>query len=344
LPSRPTVVYTYDKYQQVGSRWIPTLITIDRFSTDETPSRLISSDVWRISSISPAPLERGAFQVPIADDATVQYRCSQSAKPLVYLQSQADSQNNQISSDTLLNLRLGALQSSAAKNCATLAMKYVAPKMGASVTDSQLASLINPVDGKTSLLALQQFGLGLGLYTKAGTTDIETLKSLAADHQIILYLPGNGHFAAVGNVDEKFIRLVDLTKNYFYYSIPLTQFHLDWEGVALLLSNEPFAAPEGTMEMDVAEQQTILGAACTTGHYSCSNMVQEESVVFCAVDCTGLYEFWFERWACLCDTEGSCSNSVMIRFSTTPCIEDPIELGNCDVTGDWTDYNMRACM
>ncbi len=344
LPGRPTWIYTYDGFQEVGNRWIPRLITLDRFSTNETPSRLIHSEVWRITSIQSGMLAADAFAVPIAADATVQYHSPQSEKPLIYQHSEPNDDNNQVDSDSLLNLRLEALQSSSAKNCATLAMKYVAPKMGASVTDSQLASLINPVDGKTSLFALQQFATGLGLYTKAVTTDLETLKSLAREYQVIVYLPGSGHFAAVGNVDGKFIRLVDLTKNYFYYSIPLTQFHLDWEGTALLLSPQPFAAPAGTTEMDAAGQQAILGAACTTGHYSCSTMVQEENTVFCEVTCMGLYEYWYERWTCACDTVGSCSNGVMIRYSTSPCLEDPQIQGNCIITGIWTNYNMRACM
>ena len=64
---------------------------------------------------------------------------------------------------------------------------------------------------------MQQFAESLGLNTVAAKIDIKTLNGLG-DCQVIVYLPGQKHFAVLGMMDAEYVRLIDMSSNKFYFA------------------------------------------------------------------------------------------------------------------------------
>ena len=145
----------------------------------------------------------------------------------------------------------------------------------------------------------------------------------------------------LGNIDEEYIRIIDLTKDKFFYRTDLTQIDQDWGGVALIVSNDPINSP--VIDIPDAQLNDIIGS----GGYSCTNLLQEYDVILCdepiGGECSGNYYIFYERWGCEAAASGSCSSSQMLRFEKTPCINNPHDPYVCIVSGNWTSYYMRAC-
>ncbi len=344
LPNNTTHTWQYYDYKLFGNSWIPSEIAMEKYDGKWSSPRLVSSDIWRFTLIDTSIPDEKAMTVDMAEDALIEHYVPNRQKALMYLKSSQTEEGDGIDSEELLAIRLAASETTSTQNCATLAMKYIAPKMGVTVNDSQLSSIISSSDSTTSLYHLGQFANSLGLYTQAVNTDIETLKTLS-HYKIILHIPGNNHFVVVGNIDDDYIRLIDLAKNKFYYRTKLNQFDFDWtEGTALIISSQPLALPDTTQVLDLAQQQAIRGAACETGFYSCSNLLQPEEIFYCISSCEGTYDYFYERWGCICDTSGSCSGQILPRLIYSMCIDDLLNYPNCTITGNWTTLTMRACM
>ncbi|HEW79659.1 MAG TPA: hypothetical protein ENH34_06840 [Phycisphaerales bacterium] len=324
----------YDNYQLISENWVPATILIERY--EAVTNRLLARDLWDITSINGNVPEIGSFDVSYESDALIEHFSDITNKPVMYRYSDT------VDTDLLLADRLAfaVSEGTQTQNCATAALKYVTGQLDKNVTDSQLAELVTEPNNDTSLLAMKQFAQGLGLYSRAVKTDIQTLKSLSGC-EVILYIPGKKHFVVLGDIDNDYVRIIDLTKNKFYYRTDTDFFGMDWtEGVALLISNQPIA---GSFN-DISDTQlsNITGAA----GYSCTNLLQEYDVVFCSDTgnlCGGYYEEYYERWGCETADSGSCSSSVLIRYKESPCIEDIYIPEACDITGEWTYYYMRAC-
>ncbi|MHC4681818.1 MAG: hypothetical protein ACYTEK_24400, partial [Planctomycetota bacterium] len=92
-------------------------------------------------------------------------------------------------------------------------------------------------------------------------------------------------------------------------------------------------------DIDDAGLRTITGGA----GYTCTDLLQEYDVVYCTYDCDGYYEVYPTRWGCEEAESGSCQSSRYLRSAESPCIEDPYDPWDCDITGDWDFHYMRAC-
>jgi hypothetical protein len=119
---------------------------------------------------------------------------------------------------------------------------------------------------------------------------------------------------------------------------------MDWtEGTALLISNRPIELQGNFTELNDTELHNIVGAA----GYTCTRLLQEYNVIFCAQPvlgaCEGYYYIYWERWGCESAASGSCSSSIMERMRKAPCINDPYDPYACDVSMPWIFYYMRAC-
>jgi hypothetical protein len=299
-------------------------------------NRLLARDLWDITSIDTNTPESYDFEVGYEADALIEHFSFSGSKPEMYRYSQ------RVDTNLLLAERsaYAASESAQPQNCATAALKYVTSQLGKDVTGQQLAQLVNKPDKTTSLYEMKQFAQGMGLYCRAVKTDVQTLKSLHGC-KAILHIPGKKHFVVLETIDDKYVWTIDLASNKFYYRTDTDFFGMDWtEGTALLISNSPIVG-EFT-EIDNQQLQAITGAA----GYSCTRLLQTYNVIFCDYvggECGGIYQVYFTRYGCELAETGSCSSTKMIRYKTTPCIEDPYNPDACTGTGEWTCYYMRAC-
>ncbi len=326
-----TISAQYGNHQKVSGRWVPTTISIERYNA--LTNRQLGYDVWDFTLLSGNAPASGGFSVKYDPGALIEHRTSVTAKPAVYRYSEI------IDTDLLLAERLAfaASEGTAAQNCATAAMKYVASQLGKNVTDRQLAQLVNRADNATSLYAMKNFALGSGLYCRAVRADIQTLRSLSGC-QAILHIPSKNHFVVLGDIDDECVWSIDLASDQFCYRTDINFFDMDWTGgVALLVSDRPIT---GTFnDIDDAELRTITGSS----GYTCTDLLQEYDVIFCTWDCGGYYEYYPTRYGCESAPSGMCISDTFLRSAETPCITDHYNLFECDVTGDWDFYYMRAC-
>jgi len=327
-----TIRKQYSDYRSVAGSWVPATILIERFEAGT--NRLLAHDLWSFDVIDSNVPGVGSFDVKYEPDALIEYASNITDRPAVYRYSPI------VDTDALLAERLvyAADEGSQPQNCATAALKYTTSNLGKGVTDSQLARLVT--DDETSLLAMKQFAQQLGLHCRAVTTDIDTLKNLD-NCQVILHIPGKKHFVVLESIDNSFVRIVDLTKDKFYYRTDINFFGMDWpDGTALLISDEPIAGEFA--EINDADLDNITGGS----GYSCTRLLQEYNIIFCTRIgelCEGYYQRYWERWGCKPAESGSCRSIWFWRLTACPRIEDLDNPFGCKGNGDFTFYYMRAC-
>ena len=328
---KTTVSTQYGSYQMIAGRWVPTTISTERY--DALTSKLLASDVWDFTMVSSQTPAAGSFVIGYDPDALIEYRSSVTAKPAVYRYSQI------IDTDLLLANRLAfaASEGIQAQNCATVAMKYAASQLGKDLTDRQLAQLIDGAGGTTSLSAMKGFALRSGLYCRAVRIDTRTLKSLIGC-QVILHIPKKNHFVVLGDIDNAYVWSIDLASDKFCDRTDISFFDMDWsDGVALVISDRPILGPPS--DIGEAELRTITGGS----GYSCTNLLQEEEVIYCTGSCDGYYEYYPTLYGCEEAESGMCMSSMYLRLAEVPCMINPYDVLDCYVTGDWDCYYMRAC-
>ncbi len=324
----------YSDYQLIANGWIPFTILLEQYEAGS--NKLLAHDLWNITNIDANTLESYDFKVGYEDDALIEHFSFDDDKPEMYRYSQG------VNTDLLLAERLAyaASEGTQFQNCATAALKYVASQFSKNVMDQQLSQLVNESEKTTTLYLMKQFVQGLGLYCRAVKTDIQMLKSLNGC-EVILHIPGKKHFVALEAIDDEYVWMVDLASNKFYYRTDIDFFSMDWtEGTALLISNNPIAG-EFT-EIDESELGNIKGAY----GYQCNVLRQGYNVIFCSYIgglCGGYYREFYTRYGCGIAESGSCSQSPMLRYKKSPCIENPYNPLACAVTGVWTCYYMQAC-
>jgi len=333
-PNDSVIYQQYGNYQLISGHWVPTTISIEQYQSN----RLLASDLWNFTRLSGSVPALYSFYVEYEPEALIEYRSYITTKPLMYRYSH-------IADTGLLlgeRLALAASEGTQPQNCATAALKYTLSRLGKNITDQRLAELVSQPDKATNLYAMKQFAQNLGFHCRAVETDIQTLKNLAGC-QVILHIPGKNHFVVLDHIDNQNVWIIDLANNRFYYRTDVNFFGMDWTaGTALLISNQPIQLPGNLTDIDGAELHNMIGAS----GYTCTLLLQEYDVVFCDYAlglCGGYYEEYYERWGCESAPSGSCSESEMISFADSPCIEDPYDPWNCDITGEWTSYYTRAC-
>ena len=334
-PDGSTISRQYSDYAFIAGSWVPKTITIEQFEAGS--GRLKARDLWNLTAINDSVPEANAFDVPYESDALVEYYSDGSTKPALYRQSDAADTNQ------LLTKRLAIVKSDGAntRNCATIAMGYVASELGVAISDKDLASLVNQTRGTTSMYDMKYFLQGFGFYCRAVKTDIDTLKKLNGC-KAILYFPGRSHFVALDRIDDRYVWITDLSSAKFYDHTEISFFDMDWpDGTALLVSKQP-------IQGDFNEISSDRLADITGGSgYSCTNLLQQYDVIFCsevAGLCGGNYYEYYTRYGCQAADSGSCSSTKMLRYKSSPCIQDPVIVDACTVTGEWTSYYMMACM
>lgn len=323
----------YCNYQSIGGNWVPFTILLERYEAES--SKLLARDLWNITSIDENVPEADSFDVSYENNALIEYFSFVADESSMYQYSES-ADTEQLLADRLAYVT----EDSQPRNCATAALKYAIGRLGKNITDRELARLVSEPDKTTNLYQMKQFVQGLGFYCRAVKTDIDTLRGLE-DCEIILHIPGRNHFIVVSDIDDEYIRVIDLAANKFYYRTDLDFFSMDWtEGTALIMSNNIIEGKYA--EIGERELGNITGAS----GYQCNVLRQEYNVIYCTYvggQCEGFYREFYTRWGCGVAESGSCSQSKMVRYKKSPCIEDPYDPLACDVTGEWTVYYMMAC-
>lgn len=317
----------YSNHRLVSGRWVPMAISIEEY--DRWTNKVLGYDVWRFSSVSGSTPVLSTFSVAFEPDALIEYHSPLSDRALTYRHTPM------LDMDLLLSERLNVVASQGAgiQNCATTAMKYAAMQLGRDVTDQQLARLVDDAGG-TSLKAMKDMAINLGLNARAVRTDVEGLKNLNGC-QAILHIPGKNHFVALGDIDDNHVWCVDLTNDRFCYQANIHFFGMDWtEGTVLLVSDR--AIPDEFAEIGDTELRGISGG----DGYECSEQIQEEDTYFCSAYCDGTYEYYPERWGCASAPSGMCIMSLMLSFAQAACLDN--WRTDC-TTGEFYFSYMYAC-
>ncbi|UCF42241.1 MAG: hypothetical protein JSV99_06405, partial [Planctomycetota bacterium] len=333
-PDSSIISKQYSDYQSVADKWVPATILIER--REPGSNRLLARDLWDITSINGDVPTADTFVVNCTDDTLIEYFSYMADGPQLYRHSDI------VDTDLLLAERLAflAAQDLQPQNCATVAAKYIASKLGRAVTDEQLAELVNDPNADTSLYQIKQLMQSLGLYCRAIRADVKTLRQLNGC-EAILHIPGDHHFVAFERIDNEYVWIVDLADNKFYYRTDINFFGMDWtEGTALLISDQPIQGQFTDINDDQLGE--ITGAQ---EFYKCNQWLQHPGHLNCdriGGECGGNYYEFYSRWGCGTAPNGSCSTSLMDRYTKCPCIDDPP--GGCTVIADeCTTYYMRAC-
>jgi len=304
--------------------------------TDALTGELMRSDRWTFTAVDGGVPMPDQFDVQYQADTLVEYVSTATERPALYRYSHT------VDTDALLAERLtyAASKSIMPQNCATAALKHAASELGKPISDSALSSIITP-DGQTSLYDMKKLALGSGLYCRAVQTDLASLAGLSGV-QAILHIPGRKHFVLLDVADDRYVWIIDLSSDKFYYRASVDFFPLEWsEGVALLLSDRPMASSWN--EIDDTTLSTFVGSE-TSGGYACTQLIQTDHVIYCntGMPC-GTFVFVFERYGCEPAASGSCMDESMVRFLASPCVIYPPG-GYCVVTYEWTYYYIRACL
>jgi hypothetical protein len=225
-------------------------------------------------------------------------------------------------------------------------MSQVLERLGKNVTDQQLAGLVSGPNKSTSLYALRQFARGLGLHCRAVKTNPRTLKNLK-NCQAILHLSRANHYVVFEYIDDKYIWLIDLDSNKFFYRTNLKEFSRNWNtGVALLVSDKPLDVDPNNTPINDSELHKIIGEGGVP-NFSCSEVIQEYNVILCPPRiglCGGAYHHFYNRCGCKEDPNGTGCHSVLLPGVTSClCIEDPDYPGDCMLDPDCIAILIRAC-
>lgn len=339
FPAGDMIIQTYDDFVFVNNTWMPQTITIEKFDGNFV---LRSRDLWSYKNISLSTPADEVFSVKPSQGASVDLSLSAVETPLRYYASYTDKSPRQVDSQTLLEQRLAVRDATGPVNCATAALKYTGAKLGRNWSDNQLSTLINAVDGTTSMYAMREYFRQQGLFCNAVKTDLKTLAILATDTQVILYLPHKNHFVVLADVDKVYVNLINLISDKFYYRVERSQFHLDWpDGAALVISNTPIAL---TTEIPYEELIALKGA----GGYSCTYLVQEGWTDYCdgggGSACTGYITVYFDVARCEAAESGSCTTQMVMRKRKNICFNNPLHWDDCIVDEEeWITYYMFGC-
>ncbi|MHC4864520.1 MAG: cysteine peptidase family C39 domain-containing protein [Planctomycetota bacterium] len=334
-------VHAYGDYQLIDDNWCPAGILIERYEITESGEGLTGSDLWNLTSISGRTPPDEAFDVPYEFDAYIE-DFSVNGGPLAYRHTDPKPPSkSRVDTDELITARLviASAEDEEVRNCATAAMKYIADQLGKDVSLSNVGQMLGCKKSGASLLAVQQAAEKLGLYTKAIKTEVAALKDLA-DYKVILHVPQTNHFVVLGDVDEKYVRLIDLVNRSFYYRRLLDSFGSSWDGTALLVANKPITPPRRFAEIDGSSLEEMLGACSQRCYVPCSNDANFPCVEVGGL-CGGRHTVYIYRNCCGSHSSGNCYEVPLVYKKQEPCVWN--EYLNCVGNGDWTSYDMLAC-
>lgn len=332
-------VHNYSNYQLVGENWCPGNIIIEEYDITTQPARLIAQDIWNFTSISNDTLTADNFNVEYEYDALIE-DYSLGGKPLQYrFAPPQDPSVRENEAEKLLQSRLEILSStdlSQNQNCATISLKYVCDKLGYNASWEDLSRLVKGREKSTNMLEMKKYVDGFGIEAVAIQTDLTTLKNINGC-EVIIHLPHQNHYVVLGNIDDKYVRLIDLDKDKFLYRNSIEHFNKIWDGTALLINNKPITTKNQFAKINNNQLKNIIGAADCE---SCDNLYQEYRNSDCVNgdDCRSQHTIEYERYTCQSSSSGSCEEDDYIGSEQITCSPK-----TCTETGYWEASWIDAC-
>lgn len=338
LSDNTFVLRIYDGYEQIAGKWCPQNILAERYDTTQNPHRLLARDLWDYTLIDEKKPSASDFQVQYDIDAFVEDFCF-GDQPLRYRYSAPEPPSAKgVDTDELLAQRLMIAAKAGRQNCATASLKYICDNLGVTCPAEKFADIIDNKNS-TTFAKIKQFSDSLGLTTRAVKTDLKELKNLT-NYQVLVYLPADNHFAVLGNVDDDYIRLIDLNSNSFYNRYSAENFDSIWDGTVLLVSQRPVKLAGAFTDISNKQLERIIGASdCQQCNNPCSSG-GDSPCTYVSPSC-GVHTIYYSRTCCGSATSGSCSESSLIYKKTETC--DLNSDLDCDGNGDWTSSTISAC-
>ena len=339
-------VCDYSNYKLIGTSWCPGGIITEQYDTTTKLPRLIARDIWDLRLVTNETPQPESFEINYEFDALIEDR-SLGGKPLQYrFAAPQDPSVRNIDVNEALQSRLEIMDSKellSGQNCATVSIKYICTKLGLNLSWQELGRLVHDPQKGTTIFEMQQFIDSLGLNSVAVTTDLQTLKELNNCH-VILHLPKKNHYVVLGNIDEKYVRLIDLDRNKFFYRNSIEHFSSIWDGTALLITDKSIETESNLAKLNDKQLINISGAASCE---SCTDKIQSSGESYCPdgfnKSCGGYHTIYYERWGCETSTSGSCEEDDMISKESAACGADPYNPGECDDDGHWVPTWIDAC-
>lgn len=337
---------TYRDYLQVGDRWIPSKVLIERFDKRSAAPQLISYEDWQFETIDPTAPAEEVFSVHFKNGTMVELKAAGSLQTFMYNAS------DQVDITTILEDKIALLQADNpdSVNCATAVIQHVAKRFSKTILPTELTGLVSQDTKKTALSAMKQTFDDAGLNCMAVETDLNTLETIP-DCTKILYLSLSKHYVILDHVDDDGIWIIDLTNRKFYAKRNLDEFMQEWtSGVTLLVSNEPINPPldANFRYLEPDEMAGIYGGA-DFGTYSCTDLIQRNFHILCPDPiggflCCGAYYIFYERYGCIEDENGgTCVGEKMKSYDLYHCLNDPFKQGNCKLQDKPITRFIRAC-
>jgi hypothetical protein len=335
----------YSQFVQINDRWIPTVITIERFLKKPQGNQVVSYEDWTFDEIKPDVPQDAQFKVKLKNDTLVELHSSGDLKSLMYYV------NDQKDIASLLDEKteFSTQQDSLGKNCAVAAIQLVTRQFSRPYPVNQIGDIVAQNNKMTSLYLLKGKLEETGLYCAAVETSLESLREITGC-QIILHLEDNSHYVIMDRIDDANVWTIDLTSRKVYWKTPISQFLQQWtRGVALIVSDIPQTSNIGGTPISASDQQQIFGGDSTGTTYSCSDLIQQKSYLLCpkatGLVCNGRYYTYWDRYGCIADPNGGvCTGDGMPGHAYTACdtiIDDSISCARDEY--DWHYRDIRAC-
>jgi hypothetical protein len=223
--------------------------------------------------------------------------------------------------------------------CGIIAMQYVAEKLGKAATLKELQEMVHGNGRDVSFFQLKAIAEKLGLYACAVKVDLVTIGAL--DYEKILYLPETKHFVVVGHIDEKYVRLIDLSSNRFYYRDTIEHLNSMWQGQVLLVDNKSLYLASPIIELPYEETCKIIGGGCQ----KCDKKLQDAADFPCqevSGECGGEHTVYYQRYGCGSASTSPCNETGMVGHKSEACVSDP-NTQNCTGDGEWASSSIQAC-
>ncbi len=343
-PQYSKIRQTYRNYVQINQKWVPTIITIERFLKQPYGLQLSSYDDWKLDLITPEVPDCNSLSIEFDMGTLVEIKPSQTSRTILY-HAADKAKINALLAEKITLLTQSAIEQS---NCATVAASFVAKKFSRSLAAEQLNLMTSSDNQKTSLFQLKQTLEEAGLSCLPAETDLETLRQ-TTNCQAVLHLPVSSHYIILDHIDDQYVWSIDLTNRKFYYRTAISEFKKQWTtGTALLVSDQPQNLPAQQVNpISLMTQQQILGG--DPAGYSCTDLLQVNDVIFCprpvGLLCGGAYYIIYERMACQKDPNGGqCTGIQQTGYDYAYCINDPRNPTECTSNGPWYSRYIRTCV
>lgn len=328
------IVKKYNSYTNFSGFWIPSTILIESYDLSTANGMLITSDYWDITMVDLTPCTDDQLMADYDDDTYVEYRTP--ANRVLSYRHKSGFNTKSLLGKRVNNVKQG---SNNKRNCATVAIEYAAGRLGKTLQKDELDSIVSGARKETSLYQLHNFAQANDLNSVAVKGDIESIASIK-NCQTILHLSEAKHYVVFDHLDDKYIWLVDLDSDKFYYRTTLSEFALEWKDrTALLISKETLDVPASCTIIAETDLNEIKGSAGSFSTFTCTDLIQKYDVQFCsqfAGICLGTYVIWYNRFGCEFNNEGGfCVGDKLAANIYTICIENPYIPGSCTATGDW---------